>query len=349
MRRPGEALSRVQLLDGAWDIAFESRSNVVDVYVRYLREKIDRPFGRDSLETVRGVGYRLRADGGDEPLPIRLRLTLPFARRDGARARRARGSSSTSASATRCSTSVDQTCARRPPSRARVAERRSRCSTATPSASRATSPRCSARAARSLASTPPGCRPAPRRGACSRPRRADAARFASGSIAGVAGDWRLLARPAQARRPRALVLARSLDARDETLDRLRARVRSSRPRWRSCSRSSPATGSPAPRCGRSRRCGGAPPRSRRATPGSRLPVPPARDEISRLAETLNDMLDRLEAAFEHERALRRRREPRAAHAARAAARPSSSSRCAGRARRTSSSRRCARRPRRPSG
>ena len=60
MRRPGEVLSRVQLLDAAWDIAFESRSNVVDVYVRYLREKIDRPFGRRSLETVRGVGYRLR-------------------------------------------------------------------------------------------------------------------------------------------------------------------------------------------------------------------------------------------------------------------------------------------------
>jgi two-component system OmpR family response regulator len=62
MRRPGMTLSRTQLLDGAWDIAFESRSNVVDVYVRYLREKIDRPFGRDSIETVRGVGYRLRAE-----------------------------------------------------------------------------------------------------------------------------------------------------------------------------------------------------------------------------------------------------------------------------------------------
>jgi two-component system, OmpR family, response regulator len=62
MRRPGITLSRTQLLDGAWDIAFESRSNVVDVYVRYLREKIDRPFGQDSIETVRGVGYRLRAD-----------------------------------------------------------------------------------------------------------------------------------------------------------------------------------------------------------------------------------------------------------------------------------------------
>ena len=62
MRRPGLTLSRTQLLDGAWDMAFESRSNVVDVYVRYLREKIDRPFGRDSIETIRGVGYRLRAE-----------------------------------------------------------------------------------------------------------------------------------------------------------------------------------------------------------------------------------------------------------------------------------------------
>jgi two-component system OmpR family response regulator len=62
MRRPGVALTRTQLIDGAWDIAFESRSNVVDVYVGYLRQKIDRPFGRDSIETVRSVGYRLRAD-----------------------------------------------------------------------------------------------------------------------------------------------------------------------------------------------------------------------------------------------------------------------------------------------
>jgi two-component system OmpR family response regulator len=62
MRRPGVTLTRTQLLDAAWDIAFESRSNVVDVYVRYLREKIDRPFGRHSLETIRGVGYRLRAE-----------------------------------------------------------------------------------------------------------------------------------------------------------------------------------------------------------------------------------------------------------------------------------------------
>ena len=62
MRRAGVALTRTQLLDGAWDLAFESRSNVVDVYVRYLRQKIDRPFGTDSIETVRGVGYRLRKE-----------------------------------------------------------------------------------------------------------------------------------------------------------------------------------------------------------------------------------------------------------------------------------------------
>jgi two-component system OmpR family response regulator len=62
MRRPGLVLSRLQLLEHAWDDAYESRSNVVDVYVRYLREKIDRPFGMRSLETVRGVGYRLRRE-----------------------------------------------------------------------------------------------------------------------------------------------------------------------------------------------------------------------------------------------------------------------------------------------
>jgi two-component system OmpR family response regulator len=63
MRRPGQVLTRLQLLEHAWDFAYENRSNVVDVYVRYLREKIDRPFGTDSIETVRGVGYRLRAEG----------------------------------------------------------------------------------------------------------------------------------------------------------------------------------------------------------------------------------------------------------------------------------------------
>ena len=62
MRRAGEVLSRYQLLEHAWDYEYENRSNVVDVYIRYLRQKIDRPFGTDSIETVRGVGYRMRRD-----------------------------------------------------------------------------------------------------------------------------------------------------------------------------------------------------------------------------------------------------------------------------------------------
>jgi len=64
MRRPGQVLSRFQLLEHAWDYEYENRSNVVDSYVRFLREKIDRPFGVESIETVRGAGYRLRKDGG---------------------------------------------------------------------------------------------------------------------------------------------------------------------------------------------------------------------------------------------------------------------------------------------
>lgn len=62
MRRPGEILSRFELLEHAWPYEYENRSNIIEVYVRYLREKIDRPFGHNSLQTVRGVGYRLCPD-----------------------------------------------------------------------------------------------------------------------------------------------------------------------------------------------------------------------------------------------------------------------------------------------
>ena len=64
MRHPGQVLSRDTLLDQAWPAGTDQRSNVVEVYVRYLREKIDRPFEVSSLENVRGAGYRLRKDGG---------------------------------------------------------------------------------------------------------------------------------------------------------------------------------------------------------------------------------------------------------------------------------------------
>ncbi|MFF5176215.1 response regulator transcription factor [Micromonospora sp. NPDC000089] len=62
MRRAGQTVSRTQLIDHVWDFAYEGGSNVVDVYVRYLRDKIDRPFGRATILTVRGAGYRLDPD-----------------------------------------------------------------------------------------------------------------------------------------------------------------------------------------------------------------------------------------------------------------------------------------------
>jgi two-component system, OmpR family, response regulator len=60
MRRPGEVLSRLELIESAWDIAYENRSNVIDVYVRRLRTKLDDPSAATTIETVRGVGYRIR-------------------------------------------------------------------------------------------------------------------------------------------------------------------------------------------------------------------------------------------------------------------------------------------------
>jgi two-component system OmpR family response regulator len=62
MRHSDEVLSRSRLIEHVWDFAYEGDSNVVDVYVRYLRNKIDRPFRRDSIETVRGAGYRFRSE-----------------------------------------------------------------------------------------------------------------------------------------------------------------------------------------------------------------------------------------------------------------------------------------------
>jgi two-component system OmpR family response regulator len=64
MRRPGDALSRAYLVAHAWDNSYADGSNIIDVYVRRLRKKIDEPFGRQTIETVRGAGYRLRGDGG---------------------------------------------------------------------------------------------------------------------------------------------------------------------------------------------------------------------------------------------------------------------------------------------
>jgi two-component system OmpR family response regulator len=62
LRHPGTVLSRTQIIDAVWDFAYQGGSNVVDQYVKYLRDKVDAPFGRGDIETVRGMGYRLRAE-----------------------------------------------------------------------------------------------------------------------------------------------------------------------------------------------------------------------------------------------------------------------------------------------
>lgn len=67
MRHAGDVLTRTQLIEHVWDFAYDGDSNVVDVYVRYLRRKIDHPFGRDSIQTIRGSGYRMRAEPIDAP------------------------------------------------------------------------------------------------------------------------------------------------------------------------------------------------------------------------------------------------------------------------------------------
>ena len=64
MRRKGEVLPKVEILAQVWDDAFEGDVNIVEVYIRYLRKKVDEPFGRHAIETVRLVGYRLDPEGG---------------------------------------------------------------------------------------------------------------------------------------------------------------------------------------------------------------------------------------------------------------------------------------------
>jgi DNA-binding response OmpR family regulator len=64
LRRPDEVLPKAEILTHVWDAHYDGDPNVVEVYVGYLRRKIDAPFGRNALQTVRGAGYRLAADGG---------------------------------------------------------------------------------------------------------------------------------------------------------------------------------------------------------------------------------------------------------------------------------------------
>jgi DNA-binding response OmpR family regulator len=64
MRHAGRVVSKLEILEHVWDLGFEGDPNIVEVYVRHLRNKLDRPFDRHAIETLRGAGYRLAADGG---------------------------------------------------------------------------------------------------------------------------------------------------------------------------------------------------------------------------------------------------------------------------------------------
>jgi DNA-binding response OmpR family regulator len=64
LRRRGEVVSKTEILDHVWDAHYDGDPNIVEVYIRHLRDKLDRPFGREAIETIRGAGYRLAADGG---------------------------------------------------------------------------------------------------------------------------------------------------------------------------------------------------------------------------------------------------------------------------------------------
>ena len=297
MRRPEQVLSRDQLLEHAWDIAYETRSNVVDVYVRYLREKIDRPFGRRTLETVRGVGYRLsgrRVDDRRSPLRCGLRA-LAFALTTavalvglGAVRLLPRRGDAPRPGAGVARAQLDALADLPPaagPRRDRGHDGRLRPG---PHPGWPTSsPR---RPGRGLA--------APRRPAGPAGGRGDPGSGAVGlADEGRGGDrhccWR-------GEGDQVLVVGTSREDLDDALRGVRTQLLIGGPLL-SCWPRSPATagrgGTAADRTDESGR--------RRPSPrqhsGERLPLPAARDEIHRLGVTLNQMLDRLDAGLQRER------------------------------------------------
>ncbi len=290
-------LSRTQLLDGAWDIAFESRSNVVDVYVRYLREKIDRPFGRHSIETIRGVGYRLRASREQRSvsrIPIRLRLTLGFAVAMAV-VLAAVGLFVYRRVANELLATVDQTLLGAGPGGEPAPASVDADTGSGPTLAQLFGPHGQLRQLAAERGSAPlvGTRRRRRGGR----RAAGLARRAA--PAADAATWRVLVRPAPAR-DGVVVLARSLESRDESLDHLRhelliflplALLAASLGGYCAHCRSVAPRRALAP----SRGSGD----SGRAEPGCPCRRPETRSRGSRV--TLNDMLARLQAAVEHER------------------------------------------------
>ena len=308
MRRPGEVLSRYQLLEHAWDYEYENRSNVVDVYVRYLREKIDRP-----------VRHRDHRDGA------RRRLPAPEAAREvigrlsdpGAADRRVRRGDARWSSRWRAlfvyvkvrsdlNEALDESLA----SRADDVVGAGRGRRGLGAGPRRRAPR------RGRGQLRPGAEPGRRAslastlsagaGAAITPAEADGRR--DGSVC-----------PASARCPASTARRSSSRARSPRPPASRSSWSAPRPRTEA--RPSPASPAPSrsarrsrscsPRCSatcwraarwrRSRRCAAGPPSITLERSGERLPLPRADDEIRRLGETLNEMLDRIEASLERER------------------------------------------------
>ena len=320
---PARCSSRLQLLEHAWDFAYENRSNVVDVYVRHLRGRSTSRSAAARSRRCAASGYRLRPDGAVSRLPIRLRVTAAFAVAMAAGARRLglvplrparlapRDSRSTATSTSRRKTSPRSFASRPRRWRATRAAASSSEARATRSCSIATGA-CSTRRGRSAQrrfSTRPSFAPPRRRAALHRRE----------SVPGLDEPSRLLASPV-ARAGAPTRAPRRRDRQDNTRrSPLPRRAARSPARSPCCSHRSPATSLAGLSFARSSRCVAVPPRSRPTTPGERLPVPRDGDELERLGETLNEMLERLEDALERERELRRRRRARAAHAARAPA------------------------------
>ena len=227
MRRPGEVLSRFQLLEHAWDYEYENRSNVVDSYVRFLRRKIDRPFGIESIETVRGAGYRLREDGGGEPDPDPHAGHARLRGRDGAGAGGGRAVHLPRSSRTGSTTRSTTGCARaramsRRSSRVRAAAsgRRARRSLIEPDESFA---QVLTTDGRVVDSTPQlEATPVLVAGRAASRHRTGAAFFEREGVPGIEGEARLLAAPADERRATQLVavVGSSLGDRDEALSGL---------------------------------------------------------------------------------------------------------------------------------
>ena len=297
MRRPGEVLSRLQLLEHAWDYEYENRSNVIDVYVRYLREKIDRPFGhRQHRDRAR---RRLPAEGTTDAGPALDpgEADVAFAAALVARPR-AGGAVRLPAVPSELTETIDDGLDARAADLAAVAADSEPKLRRTCSRARRASPRSSPRRRGGRLDAAPESAPRSIRRELEQAARVRADRPRG---AGHRGRGAVLAEPAtRGRRARRSWSGASTGDRDEALAGSR-RVRDRGAAGAAARVGGSATCSRPARWPRSRRCAAGPGEITLERSGERLPLPAAEDEIHRLGETLNAMLDRIEASLERER------------------------------------------------